>query len=185
MEPACPLSSHSSGTPTLTSATLDTLIGLSQKSRGKGKEKSGSNRGSAFPSALAFSTQAKPSWTERGSILLMESLQFPWLLDAALECLRNTKKRLNFQRDLYIVLNWRLSCSTNREIFANLLFNFSPLKGSMLCEERTHLITELPFYNPKILFNQDSTWRQNSKCLAVKSFGISFKFESYSLTYYL
>ena len=40
---------------------------------------------SAFPSALAFSTQAKSSWTERGSILLMEKSLVPMALDAALE----------------------------------------------------------------------------------------------------
>ena len=97
---------------------------------GKGKEKGGSNRGGAFPSALAFSTQAKLSWTERGSILLMEKSLVPMALDAALECLRNTKKRLNFQRDFIQFSNWRLMFNKSGNL-ANLLFNFSPLKGSI------------------------------------------------------
>ena len=54
---------------------------------------------SAFPSALAFSTQAKSSWTETGNILSMEKSLVPMALNAAVEYPHNTKKRLNFQHD--------------------------------------------------------------------------------------
>ena len=84
MNPACPLSSHSSSTPTLT-LTRHTHRCFLEVEGEKAKKKVGLTGASAFPSALAFSTQAKSSWTERGSILLMEKSLVPMAFDAALE----------------------------------------------------------------------------------------------------